>query len=79
MNCIKQVPLTNCCVPSLVLRQVLNQGKRAVLSESNTAMVDQLVSIVQHVVDNNAEGMDGGGLQTLIHVNMDETVLNFIT
>ena len=42
-------------------------------------MVDQLVSIVQHVVDNNAEGMDGGGLQTLIHVNMDETVLNFIT
>jgi len=57
----------------------LNQEKRAVLNESNTAMVDQLVSIVQHVVDNNAEGMDGGSLQTLIHVNMDETVLNFIT
>ncbi len=47
------------------------------LNESNTAMVDQLVSIVQHVVDNNAEGAEGP-LQNLMHVNMDDTVLNFI-
>lgn len=53
---------------------MLAPDKNIILSESNTAMVDQLVSIVQHVLDVNAEG----ALEHLVHVKMDEIVLNFI-
>lgn len=56
------------------LTQVLSPEGPVVLSDSNTAMVDQLVSIVQHVVDTNTEG----ALEHLAHVNMDDLVLNFI-
>ncbi len=37
-------------------------------------MVDQLVSIVQHVLETNAEE----ALEHLAHVKMDQIVLNFI-
>lgn len=54
--------------------QVLNPGGQVLISDSNTAMVDQLVSIMQHVVDINTES----ALENLEHVKMDEIVLNFI-
>ena len=54
--------------------QVLTPDGQVILSDSNTAMVDQLVSIVQHVVDTSTEG----ALEHLVHVQMDEIVFNFI-
>ena len=54
--------------------QVLAPDGPIVLSESSTAMVDQLVSVVQRVVETNTEG----ALEHMVHVRMDEIVLSFI-
>lgn len=42
--------------------------------ENNTALIEQLVSIVQHVIDTKMEG----ALEYLGHVKMDDIVLNLI-
>ena len=42
------------------------------ISESNTALIDQLVSIVQHVLETKVEG----ALEHLVHVKIDDIVLN---
>ena len=42
--------------------------------ESNTALIDQLVSIVQHVLETKVEG----ALEHLVHVKIDDIVLNLI-
>lgn len=44
------------------------------ISESNTALIDQLVSIVQHVLETKVEG----ALEHLVHVKIDDIVLNLI-
>ena len=44
------------------------------ISESNTALIDQLVSIVQHVLETKVEG----ALEHLAHVKIDDIVLNLI-
>lgn len=42
--------------------------------ENNTALIEQLVSIVQHVIETKAEG----AMEHLVHVKMDDIVLNLI-
>ena len=44
------------------------------ISESNTALIDQLVSIVQHVLETKVEG----ALEHLVHVKIDDIVLNLM-
>lgn len=44
------------------------------IKDSNTALIDQLVSIVQHILENKAEGAS----EHLVHVKMDDLVLNLI-
>ncbi len=44
------------------------------MQENNTALIEQLVSIVTHVVDTRTEG----ALEHLGHVKMDDIVLNLI-
>ena len=47
---------------------------KLLISESNTALFDQLVSIVQHIVETKVEG----ALEHLVHVKMDDVVLNLV-
>lgn len=47
---------------------------KLLISESNTALFDQLVSIVQHVLETKVEG----ALEHLVHVKMDDVVLNLV-
>ncbi len=42
--------------------------------EKNTALIDQLVSIVQHVLETKVEG----ALEHLVHIKMDDVVLNLV-
>ena len=44
------------------------------ISESNTGLFDQLVSIVQRILETKVEG----ALEHLVHVKMDEVVLNLV-
>ncbi len=53
--------------------QVFSEGG-ALVQENNTALIEQLVSIVQHVIDTKTEG----ALEHLGHVKMDDIVLNLI-
>ncbi len=53
--------------------QVFSEGV-ALVMENNTALIEQLVSIVQHVIDIKTEG----ALEHLGHVKMDDIVLNLI-
>ena len=63
---------THMTVTWLVI-QVLTVGG-ALVQENNTALIEQLVSIVTHVVDTRTEG----ALEHLGHVKMDDIVLNLI-
>jgi len=47
---------------------------KAIILDNNTALIEQLVSIVQHVVETKAEG----ALEHLVHVKMDDIVHNLI-
>ncbi len=56
------------------MMQVLREGG-ALVQENKTALIEQLVSIVTHVIDTRTEG----ALEHLGHVKMDDIVLNLIT
>ena len=63
------------CNPLFHLLQGFGSDGAVSISESNTALIDQLVSIVQHVLETKVEG----ALEHLVHVKIDDIVLNLIT
>ena len=48
---------------------------RLVIQERHTALIDQLVSIVHHILESRTED----ALEHLMHVKMDDVIVNFIT
>lgn len=52
--------------------KVVGMERQPVINDSNTALFDQLVSIVQRVLETKIEG----ALEHLVHVKMDDIVLN---
>lgn len=52
---------------------IFSEG-RLVIQERHTSLIDQLVSIVQHILENRTED----ALENLSHVKMDDVVINFI-
>ena len=53
---------------------IFNEG-RLVIQERHTALIDQLVSIVHHILESRTED----ALEHLVHVKMDDVIMNFIT
>lgn len=53
---------------------IFNEG-RLVIQERHTALIDQLVSIVHHILESRTED----ALEHLMHVKMDDVIVNFIT
>lgn len=53
---------------------IVSEG-RLVIQERHTALIDQLVSIVHHILESHTED----ALEHLVHVKMDDGVVNFIT
>ena len=52
---------------------IFNEGK-LVIQERHTSLIDQLVSIVHHILENRTED----ALEHLAHVKMDDVIMNFI-
>ena len=52
---------------------IFNDG-RLVIQERHTALIDQLVSIVNHILESRTED----ALEHLAHVKMDDLIMNFI-
>ena len=52
---------------------IFSEG-RLVIQERHTALIDQLVSIVHHILESRTED----ALENLAHVKMDDLILNFI-
>ena len=61
----------HCCSHLL---QAFGPDGAVLVNESNTALIDQLVSIVQHILETKVEG----ALEHLVHVKIDDIVLNLI-
>ena len=55
--------------------KVVGKERQPMINDSNTALFDQLVSIVQHILETKVEG----ALEHLVHVKMDDIVLNCTT
>ena len=53
---------------------IFSEG-RLVIQERHTALIDQLVSIVHHILETRTED----ALEHLMHVKMDDVIINFIT
>ena len=53
---------------------IFSEG-RVVIQEKHTALIDQLVSIVHHILESRTED----ALEHLMHVKMDDVIMNFIT
>ena len=51
---------------------VVGQERQPLINDSNTALFDQLVSIVQRILETKVEG----ALEHLVHVKMDDIVVN---
>ena len=52
---------------------IFSEGQ-LVIQERHTALIDQLVSIVHHILESHTED----ALEHLIHVKMDDVIMNFI-
>ena len=55
--------------------KVVGRERQPLVNDNNTALFDQLVSIVQHILETKVEG----ALEHLVHVKMDDIVLNCTT
>lgn len=54
--------------------EIFSNGK-LVIQERHTSLIDQLVSIVQHILETRTED----ALEHLAHVKMDDVTMNFVT
>lgn len=56
------------------LDRIVDHAQRLDVTDSNTVLVDQVVSIVQRIMDGKSEG----GLENLSHVKMDQVLLGLL-